>query len=110
MLKPFRIRELLHDDDDLYSASQSDQDEGLLSGNDTRIRDGIVQLTSTEYDETVTRNPAARLSYVDEDDGEHITVRLLSYKLMIYLGVKVKELTGNRILGWIFARTCPASG
>lgn len=67
MLKPFRIKDLLHDEEDLYSASPTDQ-----TPND--LRDAVVQITATQYDNTVTNNPAARLSYVDEDDGEHITV------------------------------------
>ena len=65
MLKPFRIRELLNAVDDTTPR------QGDGNGN---ARDGVVRVTSSQYDETVTTNPEARLSYVDEDDGESIMV------------------------------------
>lgn len=91
MLKPFRVRDLLDDSPD-SSSSPRDVRHGqnndgcgiLIKGCDSsepselsagRASDGIVQLTSSEYDKTVTRNPEAKLRYIDEDDGESITVR-----------------------------------
>lgn len=74
MLKPFRIRDLLDDDED-----RNGDDVTFVKSNENsnlEPRDGIVQVTSSQYDDTVARNPEARLSYVDEDDGEAILVSL----------------------------------
>jgi hypothetical protein len=43
----------------------------------TRPR-GIVRLSAPEYDDIATNHPRARLTYIDEDDGELITVSLTS--------------------------------
>ena len=85
MLKPFRIRDLLDDNEasaassretqlDVDEDSCSTQKEGPCEGLPRDARHGTVQVTSSEYDETVTRNPEAKLLYTDEDDGESITV------------------------------------
>ena len=34
----------------------------------------LVQLSTTQYDSTITSNPAATLTYLDDDDGEVMTV------------------------------------
>lgn len=68
MLKPFRIRELLDASEDAAARKVGECEisrHGL---------DGVVRVTSSQYDETITSNPEARLSYVDEDDGESIMV------------------------------------
>ena len=47
-------------------------------------RDGTVQLSASDYDEIALSHPHALLSYVDEDDdGEVITVRLVSFAIRI---------------------------
>lgn len=38
---------------------------------------GIVRLTGPEYDDIASNHPRARLTYIDDDDGELITVSLL---------------------------------
>ncbi|KAK2738836.1 hypothetical protein FQN55_000392 [Onygenales sp. PD_40] len=40
----------------------------------TPNRDGVVQISAEEYDETISRHPLAKLSYTDNDDGDMITV------------------------------------
>ncbi|KAF7593436.1 hypothetical protein BBP40_011538 [Aspergillus hancockii] len=76
MLKPFQIRDLHR------SSSQEDLSESLSlnyavveDGNihHSRYR-GIVRLSASEYDEIATNHPSARLTYIDDDDGELITV------------------------------------
>ncbi|ODH48428.1 hypothetical protein GX48_05405 [Paracoccidioides brasiliensis] len=37
-------------------------------------RHGIVRVSAEEYDETIAAHPQAKLSYMDEDDGDIITV------------------------------------
>src|SRR5271169_1144360 len=50
MLKPFRIRHL-------YGPEH-----------------GVVQITAPQYDSTIVSQPEAVLTYLDEDDGEVVTV------------------------------------
>ncbi|KIV82096.1 hypothetical protein PV11_04229 [Exophiala sideris] len=47
---------------------------GIRALNGPQAPPGIVQVTSTQYDSTIQSQPDARLSYVDDDDGEIITV------------------------------------
>ncbi|KAL4779590.1 hypothetical protein BJX76DRAFT_75420 [Aspergillus varians] len=76
MLKPFLIRDLdeapqLHD---IIDDSASD----LYNATDVSVgpqqRHGLVQLAAADYDEIAYIHPQARLTYLDEDDGETITV------------------------------------
>lgn len=39
-----------------------------------QARHGIVQLSTTDYDDIASNHPRARLTYIDDDDGELITV------------------------------------
>ena len=64
MLKPFRIRDLR-------------EDPALAGGNGSGSRDGVVHLSRPDYDTTITKHPEASLMYMDDDDGETITVRSL---------------------------------
>lgn len=65
MLKPFQIRDL----------RVSGQELG-----DSHSPSGVVQISSTDYDDLATNHPRARLTYTDEDedsdDDETITVSL----------------------------------
>ncbi|KAB8260149.1 hypothetical protein BDV32DRAFT_123251, partial [Aspergillus pseudonomiae] len=76
MLKPFQIRDLHRSSSqDSLAASQSldhavVEDRSPLESH----HQGIVQLSATEYDEITTNHPRARLTYVDDDDDELITV------------------------------------
>lgn len=58
MLKPFRIRNLYFNSSDLVDYS------------------GVVQLSSQQYELEIQRTPEAVFAYLDEDDGEMITVSL----------------------------------
>ncbi|KAF4153428.1 hypothetical protein CNMCM6936_000737 [Aspergillus lentulus] len=74
MLKPFQIRDL-HG-----SPTQGDAYNSLdclpqgNHGHSNCRRSGIVQLSASDYDEIALSHPRARLTYVDDDDGEIITV------------------------------------
>jgi hypothetical protein len=61
MLKPFRIRELR-------------DDSTSVAGSESGRRDGVVQVSVPEYDSTISKYPEASLMYMDDDDGEVITV------------------------------------
>jgi hypothetical protein len=77
MLKPFQIRDL-HG-----SPTQGDAYNSLDClpqgdhGHSTSRRSGIVQLSASDYDEIALSRPRARLTYVDDDDGEIITVSVM---------------------------------
>ncbi|KAJ5735180.1 uncharacterized protein N7483_000305 [Penicillium malachiteum] len=60
MLKPFQIR-------DLHGSSPSNPEEPSSS-------QGVVQLSSSDYDDLASTHPRARLTYIDDDDGDQITV------------------------------------
>ncbi|KAI1608697.1 hypothetical protein EDD36DRAFT_447593 [Exophiala viscosa] len=47
---------------------------GIRALNGPQAPPAVVQVTSTQYDSTVKSQPDATLSYVDDDDGEIITV------------------------------------
>lgn len=77
MLKPFLIRDL-HDDqlsENIVYDSESDLYNATDVGSVTpQQRHGRVELSAADYDEIAYIHPQARLSYLDEDDGETITV------------------------------------
>lgn len=101
-MKPFRIRDLygpVLPSDSPHSRSAYDSSQGPRpdGGNDTAelyklehgidsrasragdapyetSRPGIIQMTAREYDEAITSSPHSSLMYVDDDDGETITV------------------------------------
>lgn len=56
MLKPFRIRNLYFNSSDLIDCS------------------GVVQLSSQQYDQEIQLTPEAVFAYLDEEDGETVTV------------------------------------
>ena len=58
MLNPFRIRNLYFSSSDLVDCS------------------GVVQLSSQQYDQEIQANPNVLFAYLDEDDGETVTVSL----------------------------------
>ncbi len=58
MLKPFRIRNLHFKSTDLADCS------------------AVVQLSPQQYDQEIQITPEALIAYIDEDDGETITVSL----------------------------------
>jgi hypothetical protein len=76
MLKPFLIRDFEEDSQhpDIIEDTASD----LYNATDVSVgpqrRHGLVQLAAEDYDEIAYIHPQARLTYLDEDDGETITV------------------------------------
>jgi hypothetical protein len=56
MLNPFRIRNLYFNSSDLIDCS------------------GVVQLSLQQYDQEIQSTPDAVFAYLDEDDGETVTV------------------------------------
>lgn len=91
MLKPFRIKELNDPafDGDLPRSAKAESDQPALGLSDIisagtyrevssslprTSNDGVVRITEYEYEETISNNPEAKLSYLDEDDGEVVTV------------------------------------
>lgn len=81
MLKPFRInnfpgpapdegiKSIAHDD-------HNDHADGTrsLSPRPDVYRAGILHISSDEYDQAINTTPQAKLHYIDEDDGEEVTV------------------------------------
>ncbi|KAL4739502.1 hypothetical protein BDV11DRAFT_187548 [Aspergillus similis] len=76
MLKPFLIRDLHEDPDPLDNIEDTTSD--LYSATDVGVegqrQHGLVQITAADYDEIAYIHPQARLSYLDDDDGDIITV------------------------------------
>lgn len=65
MLKPFQIRNLRE------SSSGYLEDVSLQPPSPH----GVVRVSAIDYDDIVLNHPRARLTYLDEDDGDQITVR-----------------------------------
>ncbi|KAJ5211835.1 uncharacterized protein N7498_003481 [Penicillium cinerascens] len=63
MLKPFQIR-------DLHVSPSS----GHEVNSDPPVSQGVVQISATDYDDIASNYPRARLTYMDYDDGDQITV------------------------------------
>ncbi|KAL4765458.1 uncharacterized protein BDW70DRAFT_147130 [Aspergillus foveolatus] len=76
MLKPFLIRDL-HEDpssQDIIEDTASDLYNATDVGVSPQRPHGLVQITTADYDEIAYSHPQARLSYLDDDDGDIITV------------------------------------
>lgn len=59
MLKPFQIR-------DLHESSRNVDDGSRRSSN----LHGLVQISAADYDDIASNHPRARLTYLDDDDGD----------------------------------------
>ncbi|KAI9799156.1 MAG: hypothetical protein M1833_004196 [Piccolia ochrophora] len=70
MLPPFRIRNLRASNHPTGSDLGDDFSYGYAGEKD----DTIVQITLSAYDTLITDHPDATLRYIDEDDGEVVTV------------------------------------
>jgi hypothetical protein len=93
MLPPFRIRHLRASD----NPAGPDLGDDFLSSPTHQDEDAVVTISEPEYDSLISRHPEAALSYLDEDDGEIITVRIeLDYTLVNADTISV---------GWLFSRT-----
>ncbi|OOQ81634.1 hypothetical protein PEBR_42167 [Penicillium brasilianum] len=64
MLKPFQIR-------NLRESSSGYLEDVLLQPPSPH---GVVRVSAIDYDDIVLNHPRARLTYLDEDDGDQITV------------------------------------
>ena len=67
MLPPFQLRNIKPSSSTSPRASQS-----LLESSSSH--EHLVEITAPEYDSTVSDHPEATLKYVDDDDGEVVTV------------------------------------
>ena len=104
MLNPFQVRGL-HGSPSLRETGEpAASSEHIGSGDDHPIvedrlapqnRVGLVQLSTSEYDDIATNHPRARLTYLDEDDGDLITVSALAVECLL------PRLTVDP--GWIFS-------
>ncbi|KAJ5601877.1 hypothetical protein N7510_011411 [Penicillium lagena] len=84
MLKPFQIRDLVFQPDQSSSvepsspalsvADQTDDDRHHQPDNEPRSSPRVVQISAGDYNALSRNNPRARLTYVDLDDGDTITV------------------------------------
>ncbi|GIJ87585.1 hypothetical protein Asppvi_006495 [Aspergillus pseudoviridinutans] len=74
MLKPFQIRDLHGSPTQEDAFTSLDYLPQGHHGHNTSRRSGIVQLSASDYDEIALSHPRARLTYVDDDDGDIITV------------------------------------
>lgn len=88
MLKPFQIRDLhgpqrpenstgstLSSDDLPQTPIEPDaENKSGVQSERSEHSHGTVKLSSSDYDEITSTHPRARLTYVDADDGEVITV------------------------------------
>ncbi|KAH0565522.1 hypothetical protein GP486_001076 [Trichoglossum hirsutum] len=70
MLPPFRIRHLRASD----NPAGPDLGDDFLSSPIHQDEDAVVVISEPVYDSLLSRHPEAALSYLDEDDGEIITV------------------------------------
>jgi hypothetical protein len=70
MLPPFRIRYLRAS----QNPSGPDLGDDYLSSSPEAGIGAVVQITGPQYDKIISAHPDAILTYMDEDDGEVITV------------------------------------
>ncbi|GLI80995.1 hypothetical protein PoHVEF18_009363 [Penicillium ochrochloron] len=85
MMKPFQIR-------DLHGASSQGHEEVSH-----RTSKGVVQVSAADYDDIALNHPRARLTYLDEDDGDQIMVGSsleLSQRLDEPVGIDARLDTG----------------
>lgn len=98
MLKPFQIRNL-----HLYPAEENLYDsstESVVSSShvdETHCRrSDLIHLTAPEYDDILRDHPNAGLTYIDDDDGDIVTVS--TYVLTAIHRVYLHSL------GWVLVR------
>lgn len=82
MLSPFQIRDLHRS-----QAEANSNGSTILAGDglapstyhddENQTSHRTVRISSSDYDEIANTHPRARLTYVDDDDGEVITVSYL---------------------------------
>jgi hypothetical protein len=75
MLELFQIRDL-HGSPSPTATDDTDSSTPLPNTTSDPQNRGIIQISSSDYDQIATTHPRARLTYVDDDDGETITVSL----------------------------------
>jgi hypothetical protein len=96
MLRPFRIRDLHQESvrQNLYDAETETTVSGVqhpaMEGSLSRpviSRHGTVHLSAPEYDDIVISHPRAALTYMDDDDGEMITVSSIDSTCLVMLPI-----------------------
>ena len=81
VLKPFQIRNLhvYPAEENLYDSST----ESVISSSpadETQTKPSYpIQLSAGEYDKIINDHPGGALTYIDDDDGDLITVSARSY-------------------------------
>lgn len=68
MLGPFRVRNTL-------SPSHANRHRSALPG--SSASELVVSLTGNDYDRVIQDCPESKLKYIDDDDGETVTVSTL---------------------------------
>jgi hypothetical protein len=80
MLPPFEIRNLRRLQNPLDSVPRNHDRLSSSSSLGSRVSDnGIIQIEASFYNPLMSQFPEAALSYMDDDDGEVITVSSFYY-------------------------------
>lgn len=75
MLKPFQIRDLHRSPSPSgVNIEESIRENRQDASSPTQPRRGIVAVSAAQYNDIAASHPQARLTYIDDDDGELITV------------------------------------
>ena len=67
MLLTFRVRSL-------HRSVRPVSSRLSVAGSPNSYLDGVVRISALEYDRIISAHPDAKLKYIDEDDGEIVTV------------------------------------
>lgn len=85
VMKPFQIRNLhvYPAEENLYDSST----ESVISPTDEipLMRSCPIQLSAGEYDKIISDHPNGTLTYVDDDDGDLITVSATSPSSQLFI-------------------------
>ncbi|KAK1142178.1 hypothetical protein N8T08_008104 [Aspergillus melleus] len=74
MLKPFQIRDLHRPPSSSQENNREPSSDILQHTPSSPRRPGIVAVSASQYNDIASSHPHARLTYIDDDDGELITV------------------------------------
>jgi hypothetical protein len=104
MLPPFRIRHLKASD----NPSGPDLGDDFLSSPVYRDEDAVIAISEPDYDSLIISHPEAALTYLDEDDGEIITVssRIIHIRVRLTLFLDWFVPRARTTLGRAYIRNC----
>lgn len=66
---------------------------------DTPVSQGVVQISATDYDDIASNYPRARLTYMDYDDGDQITVSIYPKYSLVF-----RQMAKHACIGRVFSR------